>query len=169
MVIRIAILMLLLTSCSTFKRTAITSALVGGLIGSVGGTVFSPTKSDISKNAFLFGTLGAATGAGMAYLFKEKPIDQIKLKEMLLDDQRTRTEELPLFEFSPDLKGINPKVEFKPVKKYEVPLEKLPPELEGKVSKQFILEYESPAKTLKIGNRTIQISPFKAWEHIYEE
>ena len=76
---------------------------------------------------------------------------------------------VPLFDFSPELKNIKPEVNFKPIKKYEVPLEKLPKELEGKVKKQFILEYQSEAQTIEIGNRTIQISPFKAWEHIYEQ
>jgi hypothetical protein len=76
---------------------------------------------------------------------------------------------VPLFDFSPELKHVRPEVNFKPVKKYEVPLEKLPTELEGKVKKQFIIEYESDARTLEIDNRTIQISPFKAWEHVYEK
>jgi hypothetical protein len=76
---------------------------------------------------------------------------------------------LPLFDFSPELKNIRPEVNFRPLKKYEVPLEKLPAELEGKVKKQFIIEYEAEARTIEINNRTIQISPFKAWEHVYEK
>jgi hypothetical protein len=61
------------------------------------------------------------------------------------------------------------KMGFKPVKKYEVPQEKLPNELMGKVKKQYIIEYEAEARTIELGNRTIQISPFKAWEHTYEK
>jgi hypothetical protein len=93
-----------------------------------------------------------------------------RIKESLLLDQEIQHhKEVPLFDFSPELKNIKPEVNFKPIKKYEVPLEKLPPQLQGKVKKQFIIEYESGARTLEIGNRTIQISPFKAWEHVYEE
>ena len=169
MIIRIAIIVLLFSSCSTTKRTMITSAVIGSVVGGLGGSIFSPDKNSINKNAFLFGTLGAVAGAGSVYLFKQKPIDQVKMKQMLLDEQNSQKEPLPLFDFDPELQKLNPKVEFKPVKKYQVPLEELPPELKGKVKKQFIVEYESPAKTMKIGNRTIQVSPFKAWEHIYEE
>ena len=169
MIIKMLIVTMLLSSCSSFKRTTITSAIVGGVIGSIGGSIFSPSKIDKDANSFIFGTLGAAVGVGGAYLFREKPVDQMKLKQMLLDDHKVSLETLPLFDFDPRLKGLRPKVEFKPVKKYEVPLTKLPKELRGKVGKQYILEYESPARTLKIGSRTIQISPFKAWEHVYEE
>lgn len=167
--IKIILLTLLLSSCSTFKKTAITSAVIGGVVGGLGGMVFSPNKQDESKNAFLFGAIGSAMGVGGAFLFQEKPIDQTKLKQMLLDEQKVAMSELPLFDFDPKLQGLNPKIEFKPMKKYEVPLTKLPKELKGKVGKQYILEYESPARTLKLGARTIQISPFKAWEHVYEE
>jgi len=59
-------------------------------------------------------------------------------------------------------------VSFKPVKKYDVPLEKLPENLKGKVKKQYLLEYETEGKTIQYEGRTIEISPFKAWEHVYE-
>jgi hypothetical protein len=107
-------------------------------------------------------------GAGLAYLFYDSPEKKIK-ESMLLDQPTQNHKEVPLFDFSPELKNIKPEVNFKPVKKYEVPLEKLPKELEGKVKKQFILEYQSEAQTIDVGNRTIQISPFKAWEHVYEQ
>jgi ABC-type glutathione transport system ATPase component len=65
-----------------------------------------------------------------------------------LDQEIQHHKEVPLFDFSPELKNIKPEVNFKPIKKYEVPLEKLPKELEGKVKKQFILEYESECSKL---------------------
>lgn len=88
---------------------------------------------------------------------------------MILDSPVQTHKEVPLFDFSPELKDIRPEVNFKPLKKFEVPLEQLPPELQGKVKKQFIIEYESEGRTLEIDNRTIEISPFKAWEHVYEK
>jgi hypothetical protein len=173
MIIRSLVIIFLLSSCSTLKKSVITSALISGVVGSVGGHIFSPTEKDRNKNAFLFGTLGAAAGAGIAYGFHEKPISQRKLKHMLLEDRKREalknSQELPLFDFSPELKKMSPKVDFKPVSKFAVPLKDLPPELQGKVKKQYIIEYQSDAKTLKIGNRTFEISPFKAWEHVYEE
>lgn len=173
MIIRSLLIAALLSSCGTLKKSVITSALISGVVGSVGGHIFSPTEKGRAKNAFLFGTLGAAAGAGLAYGFYESPISQKKMRHMLLEKNKRealrKSQELPLFDFSPELKKMSPKVDFKPVSKFAVPLKDLPPELQGKVKKQYIIEYQSEAKTLKIGNRTFEISPFKAWEHVYEE
>ena len=169
MTIRILIICLLFSSCSTLKKSMITSAIVGSVVGGLGGSIFSPDKESRDKNAFLFSAIGAAAGAGGAYLIYDKPVDQKQLKHMMLEEQKEAQKDIPLFDFSPELKKMKPHVDFKPVNKYEVPLKKLPPELQGKVKKQFIIEYQSDAKTLKIGNRTFEISPFKAWEHVYEE
>ncbi len=158
-------LLLVFMSCSSLKKSVITSAVIGGVVGSLGGSVFSPTEEDKEKNKFLFGTLGAAAGAGIAYTLYEDPAKK-ELNKMLLN--KDINEEIPLFDFSADLKDIKPSVNFKPLKKYEVPQEKLPTHLKGKVKKQYIIEYESPEKTIQVGNRTISISPFKAYEHVYE-
>ncbi|MBI2519465.1 MAG: hypothetical protein HYV97_03585 [Bdellovibrio sp.] len=160
--------LLCLISCSTLKRSVIGGALLGGVLGGTGGAIFSPNKESTNQNAYIFGVLGAAAGAGLAYFMADDAQNKLKAP-MLLDQEREKHADIPLFDFSPDLKGIRPEVNFKPVKKYEVPLEKLPPELEGKVKKQFIIEYESEARTLEIDNRTIEISPLKAWEHVYEK
>ena len=88
---------------------------------------------------------------------------------MLLDEPRKPHNEVPLFDFSPELKGIKPEVNFKPVKRYEVPLEKLPPELEGKVKNNSSSSMSPRPERLEIDNRTIEISPLKAWEHVYEK
>ena len=169
MFIRLLVILLLFTGCSTLKRTMITSALTAGTIGGVGGAIFSPNKESVRGNTYIFSLLGAGIGALGAYLMHDKPHDQKQLKNMLLDEEKLKKQEIPLFDFSPELKNIKPNITFKPVKKYQVPLQKLPDALKGKVKKQYILEYESDARTIKIGNRTIQISPFKAWENVYEE
>lgn len=168
MIIKSVLILTLFSSCSTIKKSLSTGAIVGGVLGGAGGAIFSPNEESTNQNAYLGGVLGAFAGAGAAYLLH--PQKKVKVKESLLLDQDIQHhKEVPIFDFSPELKNIKPEVNFKPVKKYEVPLEKLPPELEGKVKKQFIIEYESNARTLEIGNRTIQISPFKAWEHVYEQ
>ena len=153
--------------CSTLKKSLISGALSGALIGSMGGAVFSPKATDRDKNAYLFGILGAAAGVGIGHLLFEDPKKEKLQKPMILEDERTK--ELPLFDFSPELQNVKPEVNFRPIKKYEVPVSELPKELEGKVKKQFIIEYEAEARTIDLGNRTIQISPFKAWEHTYEK
>ncbi|MCM2349700.1 MAG: hypothetical protein NDI69_06745 [Bacteriovoracaceae bacterium] len=162
------VFLIFLTSCSSLKKSVGAGAIIGGIVGGAGGVVFSPNEYSKGKNAYMGGVIGAIAGAGLAYLFHDEPKKKTA-DPMLLDEPGQLHKKVPLFDFSPELKHIRPEVNFKPVKKYEVPLEKLPTELEGKVKKQFIIEYESDARTLEIDNRTIQISPFKAWEHIYEK
>ncbi len=162
---------LTLMSCSTLKKTMITSAIVGGTIGGVGGAIFSPNKESVNKNAFIFTLLGAAVAAAGGYLFHDSPNDQELRKDMILDSEKEvkKIEDVPLLDFSPELKNIKPEINIKAVKKYEVPQEKLPEELKGKVKKQYIMEYQSEPRTIQVGNKTIQIDSFKAWEASYEE
>ncbi|MBG59507.1 MAG: hypothetical protein CMJ16_03515 [Peredibacter sp.] len=166
---KILLLLFIFASCSSLKRTLITSAATGALVGASGGATFSPDDESRAKNAYLFGLLGAAAGVGLGYLFFDDPEKKKVQTPMILDGEVESHKEVPLFDFSPELKDVRPEVTFKPVKKYEVPMEKLPKELEGKVKKQYIIEYEAQARTINLGNRTIEISPFKALEHVYEK
>lgn len=161
------VLFFFLASCANLKKTVIASALTGAIVGAAGGATFSPDEESVDKNTYLFGIGGALAGAGLSYLLYKEEKPELP-KQMILEDPQTH-KQVPLFDFSPELKNVKPEVKFTPLKKYEVPLEKLPNELKGKVKKQYIIEYEAEARTLNIGKRTIEISPFKAWEHVYEE
>lgn len=163
------LIMVVVSSCSSFTRTVVATAFTGAVIGATGGAAFSPDEESINRNAYLFGVAGALAGVGAAYLLEGRSKQLEQQAPMILDQDLQTHKEVPLFDFSPQLKNIRPEVTFKPIKKFEVPLEKLPKSLEGKVKKQYIIEYEAEARTLKLGNRTIEISPFKAWEHVYEE
>jgi hypothetical protein len=161
---------LLCSSCSSLRGTLITGSIIGGSIGAMSGVVFSPNKASTPGNALIFGTIGAGLGALLGHYFYTNDPENRDLKQMILPDdkQKNSKTEVPLFDFNPDLKNIRPDVTFKPVKKYEVPMEKLPKNLEGKVKKQFLMEYETEGKTIQYEGRTIEIAPFKAWEHVYE-
>ena len=154
------------------ERSALAGAISGGGLGATGGAVFSPRQEDRDKNAYLFGVLGSLVGAGIGYLLFDTPQKNKLQSPMLLDEKESKQsrqiKELPLFDFAPELKDIKPEVTFEPTGRYEVPLKDVPPELEGKVRQQHIIEYEAHAKTIELDNRTIEISPFKAWEVIYE-
>ena len=166
MPIRVLVICLLLSSCATRSKSYLAGALIGSALGGLGGAVFSPNDISRPQNAYLFGVIGAGAGALIAGVLHDDPL---KTKAPLMVDAPKEKEiDLPLFDFSPELKELRPEVNFKPVKKYEVPMEKLPKELEGKAKKQFVIEYEAEARTIELGNRTIQISPFKAWENTYE-
>jgi len=163
------IVLIFLSSCSTLKKTMIVSALTGAAIGGIGGSIFSPDKESKDKNAFMFSVVGAGIGALGGYLLHEGPNDQEPRKNMLLENERNKIQDIPLLDFSPELKDIKPEINIKAVKRYEVPQEKLPEALKGKVKKQFIMEYVSEPRTIQVGNKTIQIDSFKAWESTYEE
>jgi hypothetical protein len=160
----------LITGCSSLKGTLITGSVLGGSIGAMSGIIFSPNKTSKPANALVFGVIGASLGALLGHYFYTNDPENRDLKQMIMDDDKKNNskKEVPLFDFNPDLKNIKPDITFKPVKKYEVPQEKLPKDLEGKVKKQFLLEYETEGKTIQYEGRTIEISPFKAWEHVYE-
>lgn len=161
---------ILITGCSSLKGTLITGSVLGGSIGAMSGIIFSPNKNSKPANALVFGVIGASLGALVGHYFYTNDPENRDLKQMIMDDDKkiNSKKEVPLFDFNPDLKNIKPDISFKPVKKYEVPQEKLPKDLEGKVKKQFLLEYETEGKTIQYEGRTIEISPFKAWEHVYE-
>lgn len=169
LVIPFTISMLTFSSCSSLRSSLITGSVLGGSLGAASGVIFSPNKQSKAGNALIFGTLSAGLGALLAHYFYTNDPENKDLKQMIFEDNKQPIKkEVPLFDFNPELKNIKPDVTFKPVKKYEVPIEKLPDSLQGKVKKQFLLEYETESKTIQYEGRTIEISPFKAWEHVYE-
>lgn len=167
----LTIFLLTLTSCSSLRGSITVGSILGGTLGAMSGVVFSPNKESRAGNALVFGTIGAGAGALLShYLYTTDPENR-DLKQMIIPDENKnkKTETVPLFDFNPELKNIKPELTFKPLKKYEVPIEKLPESLQGKVKKQYLLEYESEAKTIQYQGKTIEIAPFKAYEHVYEE
>ena len=161
---------IMFTSCSSLRGSLTVGSIIGGTLGAMSGVVFSPNKESRNGNALIFGAAGAAGGALLShYLYTNDPENRDLKQMMIPNDPLKKNSEVPLFDFSPELKNIKPELSFKPVKKYEVPIEKLPESLQGKVKKQYLLEYESEAKTIQYQGKTIEISPFKAYEHVYEE
>jgi hypothetical protein len=162
-----------ISGCSSLRGTLITSSVLGGSLGAMSGVIFSPNTESKPGNALIFGTIGAVAGALIGNYFYSNDPENRDLKQMLYEKDLkgsgpNQTKDVGLFDFAPELKNIKPDVSFKPVKKYDVPMEKLPENLKGKVKKQYLLEYETEGKTIQYEGRTIEIAPFKAWEHVYE-
>ncbi len=161
-----------LSGCSTLRGSLTAGSIIGGSLGAAGGVIFSPDKSSVPGNALIFGALGAGAGAMIAHYFFTNDPENRDLKQMMVPELapiNKKGEESPLFDFNPELKNIKPDLSFKPVKKYEVPIEALPESLKGKVKKQYLLEYEAESKTIQYEGKTIEVGPFKAYEHVYEE
>jgi len=90
----------------------ITGVILGSIAGSIGGSVFSPNDEDRSKNAYMFGALGGALGTGTGYLlYKDPEVKKREQDRLLIEDAKKN---LPIFEFSEELKGIKPEVTFTP-------------------------------------------------------
>ena len=160
----------ILSSCSSFKRTAVVSALSGALVGGIGGSVFSPNKSDIPKNAFLFSGLGALLGGALAFLLKEEK-ESANLTPMILDDSPSKGSREsrgykdykdPLYEFN----GVNltPTIELKPISKYNIVDKDLPESMRGHVPQRSLIEYYIPQKIINHEGKTIKIEAHKAFE-----
>lgn len=162
--ITLLLLSTILSSCSSFKRTAVVSALSGALVGGIGGSVFSPNESDIPKNAFIFSGLGALLGTGLAFLLKEEKAS-VNLTPMILDDLPSKGSKKPidpLYEFN----GVNltPTIELKPISKYKIEDKDLPESMRGHVPQRSLIEYYIPEKIINHEGKTIKIEAHKAFE-----
>ena len=132
------------------------------MAGGIGGGVLSPNKASVVPNVLLFTAIGAAAAsAGSYYLYRSNP-ENWELPPMKLE-----TEERKNFN-KEEVNPFNPIINLKNEKKYAVPVEPLPENLRGKVKKQYLLEYYTPEQTMQVGDKTLLISPIKAWEHHYE-
>ena len=159
------LLLITLMSCSSMKKTLIYSGLAGGMTGAAAGTLLSPDKESRGGNALIFGLLGAAVVAVTgAALYQDDPRNY-KLKHML--ENHSPHDEMNPNDLEIGLGQIKIDADLKKNEAYEVPLKKLPKELEGKVNKQFLIKYQSKERYIKKGNKTFYIPAFDVYEHAY--
>ncbi len=157
--------LLVITGCSTLKQSLTTASILGGIAGGLAGGILSPNKASTLPNVVIFGALGAVAGSVSAYYLHKSDPENWPIEPMKLESDQLQSN----YSESPkENAGFNPILELNQSKKYLVPTEPLPNELLGKVKKQYILEYESSEQTLQLGDKTLIIPPFKAWEHAYE-
>ena len=162
----ILILIFTMTSCSSMKKTIIYSSLAGGIAGSVSGAVLSPDKESQGGNAAIFGLIGAGIAGLAGYaLYKDDPRNY-KLDNMLLDDGKKKVDLDPNL-VPIGLENLTIGAELNKNEAYEVPLKKLPKELQGKVNKQFLIKYQSKERYIKKGNKTYYVPAFDIYEHGY--
>ena len=155
------ILLLILVSCSTLKKTVIYSSLSGAALGGVGGYSLSPDNESRAANAAIFGVVGAGVAALAGYsLYKDDPRN-MKLKHMLEKPKRDGEIEL-------DLEGININANLEQSEFYKSPSKDLPEKLRGKIKEQFIIKYQSKERYVNQGDKTYYIPSFEIYEHAYE-
>ena len=114
------LLAMLISGCSSLRGTLITGSVLGGSLGAMSGFVFSPNKESKPGNGLVFGAIGAGLGALIANYFYTNDPENRDLKQMMIPDDplKNKSSEVPLFDFSPELKNIKPELSFKPIKKF---------------------------------------------------
>jgi hypothetical protein len=158
------VLIAMLTSCSTLKKTLIYSAMSGGLAGVAGGIALSPNRQSSGANAAVFGLIGASVAAMTGYALYQDDPRNYKLRHMLIDKKTINPNEIEI--------GLgNLKIDANLEKKeaHRVPVTNLPEKLKGKVNKQYLIKYQSKERYVKKGSKTFYIPPFEVFEHTYDE
>ena len=159
---KIFIIIMLFSSCSTLKKTLIYSGLSGAMIGGMSGALLSPNKESRGANATLFSLVGAGVVALSGYaLYKDDPRNY-KLKNMLLPEEKSGELDLGLGK-------IKIAANLEKSARYQVPIKELPESLKGKVKKQYLIKYESKERYINQGGKTFYIPPFEIYEHSYDE
>ena len=165
--ILILVISLLLSSCSSMKKTLIYSSLAGGMTGAIGGVALSPNKESRGANAAVFGLIGAGVAALAGYaLYKDDPRNY-KLKNMLIDEDKKVS--IDPNELQIGLGDLKIDANLGKQEAYEVPVKKLPEKLKGKVNKQYLIKYQSKERYIKKGAKTFYIPAFEVYEHAYGE
>ena len=173
---RVILILVLLSSCSTQRKSEIYGAISGGLIcgvlGASLGKELSPNIESEGVNKLIGGASGASlcsTGGfflGRA-LYKSDPRNQeMKPIEIKAIGNTSKQEMLNV--------GLN-EVDFNDLKKMpnealETPFIKtLPKELKAKIQKQKIIKYKIEPQTIKTKDgRTLYFSGGEAIEHKYQ-
>lgn len=158
--ISILTILLIVSSCSSLKKSMVYGGISGGAIGAFVGSSLSPDSYSKTPNALLWGGVGALAGAALGYFFfKDDPENGVLPQMILKDEKRMRTTE----DFSAPM--IIP-TEANMYKVRDIPL---PDSLRSKVPHPSIIEMTIPERIQRLENgRTIVIEAHKATEIVYE-
>jgi hypothetical protein len=159
--ISMLLILILLSSCSSLRKSFVYGGITGGVLGATAGNMLSPNKESISPNMAIWGGLGALIGAGLGYFFWKDDPENKELPSMMIPMSTKMN--VPTDEYE---KGL---VIPSSSKKYKVENGPVPEYLQGKVSKPYVIEHVIPERTEKLINgKSITIESHKAWEVTFE-
>jgi hypothetical protein len=156
----ILLLILLLSSCTSLRKSMVYGGLAGGAIGAYAGSALSPDSYSKAPNALVWGGVGLLSGAALGYFFFNDDPENRDLPQMILKDQNKIRE---AEEFSA------PMIVPTEASKYKIKNGPLPDSLRSKIPHPSIIEMTIPERIQHLDNgRTIVIDAHKATEVIYE-
>ncbi|MGZ3870317.1 MAG: hypothetical protein ACXVLQ_14510 [Bacteriovorax sp.] len=162
----ISLLLLIVSSCSSMKKSIFYGSLSGMSLGLVGSATLSPDKESIAPNMAVWGSLGALVGATIGYLFFMDDPENRELPSMISPSMGGRNKNESSFSINKlEAVTINPKDS----KKYKLETGLMPEHLKGKVQTPFVIEHEIPERVEHLENgKAITVEQHKVWEVDYE-
>jgi hypothetical protein len=152
---------LLISSCSTMRKSIFYGGLSGVTLGVVGSSALSPNKESVAPNMAVWGSVGALIGAGLGYFFFMDDPENRDLSNMIMPKQK--------IEMAPITKLETFTIKPTDSKKYKIESGPIPEHLKDKVKAPFIIEHQIPERVEQLENgKTITVEQHKAWEYSYE-
>jgi hypothetical protein len=152
---------LLISSCSTMRKSIFYGGLSGVTLGVVGSSALSPNKESVAPNMAVWGSVGALIGAGLGYFFFMDDPENRDLTNMIMPKQK--------IEMAPITKLETFTIKPTDSKKYKIESGPIPEHLKDKVKAPFIIEHQIPERVEQLENgKTITVEQHKAWEYSYE-
>lgn len=167
--LRLMCLLIILASCSSYKRTLIYSSLAGGLTGAMAGAALSPDAYSRPYNAAVFGGVGVVTGALIGHLLYQDDPRNKKLDNMLLDDEQKLNHARKYEDEKLAVGPVEIEMNFSPKERSDIPQVDLPDKLKDKVAKPYVIKHTSPETYLEKNGHTYYIPSVEIYEHTSEK
>ena len=156
------LMILMLVSCSTMKKSMIYPAVGGGLTGAIAGYSLSDENKghDKAGNALIWGTISALIGSGIGYLlYKDHPENQKLTHAMDIEDILTPEEKqsvsIPMNHSKTiELKASNEEV--------------IPDELKNRLKKPKVQIFEVPERIIEENGKQMIIEKTRGFKYVIE-
>lgn len=156
---------LILSSCSTLKKSIIYPSVGGLIVGAAGGHALSDEEKGHSKggNAAIYGGIGALVGAGLGYLLYKDHPENKKLNHMISVEEELKSYQAQEREY-PELRGKKLDGYFK----LPISTKEIPKNLMDKLKTPTVKVYEIPSKVIEEDGKQIVIEKTKGYEYVLE-